>query len=773
MKHIVFSTGRRVATVYTGIVLAIGLLTTTPAAPRDADYVNTSAIQSCISDASPEQGSLTNGRFSGGISWAAIADILNYHWMPEQIRNRAFFDAKRIVGHIANLELTDLPDDYHWDYETYRPLFRAPVQQHASYEQAASLYRNGDWADSIPLFDVITSDVASAYRAAAAYSAARAAIKVGRLEDGIHRIKRIIDDPDMVEFRSSAHRLLGTMSYRTGSTPVIAARLSEIAYLLAAPLQLACRDTELKELVSLAIEDFRSIIASGLSDSGYIMISHDASYDALEVMAQKDPMIDLLFTINTPSPFKIDFGWVKALATPPTASDKAATDHARERWLATKNIMWGYALAERTRDVSDIPLIDAMFPAMLTLPDTEAVRLAAPQIYNRLLFHGTRLRLITGDPSAAAMFHSRWSTPLSAYYELTASIYGEDYGFRIIDGGVRYFIEQFDLETARTWAKSMAKAKRVSLSQSVSVLLLDDASTALAERRRGPWERMDIAQTLFPVIDLLPARKLIELGQNQKLDVKLRRKFLSVGWLRLYLLGDWPQAKALLPELRKILPELATDIDNIQSAWFETQQKRLVDHMLLRAPGLTASTDWTRTTKYYSNDSDLFTLDKSDPNDGNWWCSLNIDQLKLNMVKTFFARPLSLPDFNYDRRSAYSVSRDKQLRDQYVKMADKIIAWHPLFREIDFTELEKLSKIEDGPAHLSRSAIDWAANSWWATRIAGRDDLLPEMLHLSVRAARYGCGRNGPPNEFAHSAFKYLHKDYADTEWAKKTPYWY
>lgn len=49
---------------------------------------------------------------------------------------------------------------------------------------------------------------------------------------------------------------------------------------------------------------------------------------------------------------------------------------------------------------------------------------------------------------------------------------------------------------------------------------------------------------------------------------------------------------------------------------------------------------------------------------------------------------------------------------------------------------------------------------------------LPEALHRLVKVTRYGCG--GPNNgKISKKAFRYLHKNFPESEWAKKTPYWY
>jgi hypothetical protein len=50
------------------------------------------------------------------------------------------------------------------------------------------------------------------------------------------------------------------------------------------------------------------------------------------------------------------------------------------------------------------------------------------------------------------------------------------------------------------------------------------------------------------------------------------------------------------------------------------------------------------------------------------------------------------------------------------------------------------------------------------------DPRAAEALHLAVRAVRYGCGAKPGASK---AAFQLLHRRYPDSEWARKTKYWY
>jgi len=77
----------------------------------------------------------------------------------------------------------------------------------------------------------------------------------------------------------------------------------------------------------------------------------------------------------------------------------------------------------------------------------------------------------------------------------------------------------------------------------------------------------------------------------------------------------------------------------------------------------------------------------------------------------------------------------------------------------------ELSKAPAAPDYLATQTVEWARSH--------RDDpRVPEALHLAVLATRYGCGsaETGPHSQ---QAFQLLHQNYPNSEWARKTKYFY
>ena len=71
------------------------------------------------------------------------------------------------------------------------------------------------------------------------------------------------------------------------------------------------------------------------------------------------------------------------------------------------------------------------------------------------------------------------------------------------------------------------------------------------------------------------------------------------------------------------------------------------------------------------------------------------------------------------------------------------------------------------------AAAVWLGNQTLSyARKHPEDPRVPEALHLVVRATRYACGYADDGN-ISKSAFMLLHKKYPNSEWTKKTPYWF
>jgi hypothetical protein len=80
------------------------------------------------------------------------------------------------------------------------------------------------------------------------------------------------------------------------------------------------------------------------------------------------------------------------------------------------------------------------------------------------------------------------------------------------------------------------------------------------------------------------------------------------------------------------------------------------------------------------------------------------------------------------------------------------------------TSVLRLAALPTAPDYLAGEAVRLA-------RLGPDDPRAPEILHLAVRATRYGCtsAGTGPRSQAASDL---LHRRYPQSEWTKKTPFW-
>jgi hypothetical protein len=763
---------------------AASLLFGFAAQPKAQDY-NPCPRSNAVSAYEFGQGYISN--LTPGVSWVAWSELLNDRWSDESITRRISFEAATVEQAMRRIGFDEtLPESYYNDFQNYMPPLPPPdPNQATAYETAAKMYRAGDWDGSITLFDEIVADGRSLYRGAAAYSAARAALKTGQYVDALHRIDAILRDPSLVEFHLAASHLLGTMAWRTGTAVLVAGRLAEISHLLVAPAALVCSDPVLQRLQADARQDLKWYLGSAYP-AEYANGVDWARRLALDRLAAMDPLIDLARVLAAPTPFDRDFGWIEPTQEPPAQGDweihalvawqfarqdrDALTNHARERWLATRNPLWGFALAKRTSDPLDIARLRDMIQSLDSLPQSPAVQAAIPALRWEFRQHLVRLLLMNDRfPEAVEVLHSDSNTDYRFWRTKSA----------IVDGGVRFFLARFDLADARGWASAASEAMNQPVSGQLVPILADEPGGTGLDDGASPYGAQE---SLRAVLDMMPASRLVALANSSSLSLNDRRAVFAAGWLRLYLLGNWQETKGLLPQLRSLYPELAADIDAINSAWFDDTRQHLVLRMLLRSPGLSPRAFWARdlpsTTRYGDRTLSLFAIDSANPSDGNWWCPMDIDQMKIDLARSFYIRPLNARSYADPRSGQVTYLQDYwaawwEDRAAELKLADWLIAWHPALKGIDLSELNALAKVESGPKLLTEGALRWGNDTNWFWHLFGTDDFLPETLHLAVRSTRYGCRRAGGHALYSKSAFIWLRQNYPDSDWTLQTPYWF
>lgn len=214
----------------------------------------------------------------------------------------------------------------------------------------------------------------------------------------------------------------------------------------------------------------------------------------------------------------------------------------------------------------------------------------------------------------------------------------------------------------------------------------------------------------------MPIALLLEAAQSSSVPNPLRRDLARSTWTRAVLIGDLATANKLQPVLEQLDHPLWKTMEPFRSASNDSDKHFTGVFVILNNPGLRPS---VRAGVLRSA-----TLGEIDNYRDNWWCGEPAER----------ATEPPLPSF----LSPADLSNAKQ-------------------------EREKLTASESAPNYLTSEVLTYATQH-------PENPLVPQALHLSVRATRYGCA-NPETTHLSEKAFQLLHQRYPDDEWTKKTKY--
>lgn len=206
--------------------------------------------------------------------------------------------------------------------------------------------------------------------------------------------------------------------------------------------------------------------------------------------------------------------------------------------------------------------------------------------------------------------------------------------------------------------------------------------------------------------------QLAELQRDARLPERYRRELALIGFLRAALKGKAKEAAGFAAAAVAIEPDLQPLFAEWRAAPDADRQKFAAALLMLRQPGLSIDLwpTWGRNTP----------LEEMDSGRQNWWCDAT--ELPADSDRPTFLQGKEAPE-------------------------DAGFGW--------------LS----GPNHVGRMVLDYAKKY-------PDDPRLPEALHRTVRATRFGCF-GSPFGEVSKGAFELLHKRFPKSEWAAKTKYWF
>jgi hypothetical protein len=405
-----------------------------------------------------------------------------------------------------------------------------------------------------------------------------------------------------------------------------------------------------------------------------------------------------------------------------------AYQHSFKRWQETKSLPWLVAaLSQAEAKDSAVP---ALFAAVSKVtPDSPA--------YITLTFH--RLRLLEQSGNSGAARHdldvllSRLgpAMPISARNEFLA----------------------LRMKLASNLAEFLQFAPRISANATGVAPIpggksdYDPGTPEYAATR--PHFDSDASVVLT---EKLPIRLLADAAKSNVLPPSLRADVAVAAWTRAVQLKNDAIAREMTPVLSELLPELKDTLAEYSSAPDGQPREFAAVFAILRNPGFRpfVSASPGRGWFYSVSEPHFGSLDNFGD---NWWCSFALSQNEQNgrgFYRMFSMLRSSLQEIYHGG----GVPEPAFLSEQEKKTAAD--------------DVNALVGLPSASRWLGQLAVEWAK--------AHPDDArVPESLHLAVRAWRYGCtetGQNDAPN-YSKEAFEILRTHYPDSEWTKKTPYWF
>lgn len=242
--------------------------------------------------------------------------------------------------------------------------------------------------------------------------------------------------------------------------------------------------------------------------------------------------------------------------------------------------------------------------------------------------------------------------------------------------------------------------------------------------------------------DKIPLRLLHRAAMSSVLLAHLRRLALQAAWVRAILLGKHAVGRDLAHSLQELEPSLKAPLDSYLAADSADAQNFAAVFAILKFPGL-----WPYMGGGIARETPVNRIDNYRD---NWWCRL-APGAEGGYSDDWRVRRLQLTE---PLRTLYP--NDQVDAPAFLTQAEKAEAEK---------EWVRLAALPTAPNYLTQQVLVWAKKN-------PADDRVPEALHLAVRSTRYGC-TDEETTKLSQAAFRFLHGHYPNSEWARKTKFWY
>ena len=240
------------------------------------------------------------------------------------------------------------------------------------------------------------------------------------------------------------------------------------------------------------------------------------------------------------------------------------------------------------------------------------------------------------------------------------------------------------------------------------------------------------------------------------LPANLRHRMAPSAWARAALLDQAEVANQVALAAGEAQPALKPYLQQYSQAKNREERQFAAVLAILHFPGLRPYVDgpYPRLTAFQAIDN---TRD-------NWWCGdVGGDVMEVNFTKQWRDNEKMPYAFLHPGTgtSAAPATTDGQLAGPKLPLVGYPAFLDAAGKKRADAEWRSLFALGSASRYLPRVVIAWGKKH--------PDDLrVPEALYLAIRAMRYGSS-----NELSHAAFLLLHQNYPQSEWAKKSPFWY
>jgi hypothetical protein len=403
--------------------------------------------------------------------------------------------------------------------------------------------------------------------------------------------------------------------------------------------------------------------------------------------------------------------WLRSFQT----HDPAAIDHALLKWREMQTLPWL---------VASISGVDGKHAAAGELIAAAGKVPPESPAFAMVEFHVIRLLIEAGhDDEARSRLDHVWGAT-NAFPPSATNLFRAQ-----------------QMKIARNWNELLEYAPRIPAGVNYGL-----GETDMSSEIEGLPKQIPPQEPAFDVdsVQVLnghtPLELLKDAARGGVLPKNLRAEVAKAAWVRAVLVGDEASAREIAPMLQRLTPELQRPLDAYLHAGDSAARRFSAVWLMLKFPGLRPHVvpGFGRLTQ----------LGRMDHLGDNWWCAVSPDPEKLSLGTNGH-----VPQLNNPLHAVYSTGAPGA---QFLSASQKNKA-----RD----EWLELSKAPAAPDYLAIQTVDWARSH--------RDDpRVPEALHLAVEATRYGCA-SADTGRHSEQAFQQLHRNYPDSEWARKTKYWY